>query len=262
MSYLPLVLFLVACDADPVREAPSAPEPEPATQAAPALEPVRALLDHEVLLTAGATEDQPLPLLVAVHGLGDRPERFQRLFEGLSVPARVVLPRAPTPTQSGGGSWFAFRRNDADREAFGRRVHEAADGVVALVDWAEEHYPTTGEPVITGFSQGGMVSFAVAAGWPDEVAAAVPVGGDLALSLVPSASEAPPSVLAFHGDADQVVPIGPVVAAVQALQDAGYATTLRRYDGVGHGLNDAMRSDYHQALAALLQEQAGGLAQP
>ena len=49
------------------------------------------------LLTPGALAEEPLPLIVAIHGLGDSPERFQELVRTLPFPARVVVPRAPDP---------------------------------------------------------------------------------------------------------------------------------------------------------------------
>jgi len=239
------LILLVACQPVVVE-----PAHQPVAEAAVAK---RALLEHEILLTGGATADQPLPLLVAIHGMGSRPERFAGAFENMAVPARVILPLAPHPTASGGGSWFGFRVDDPDREAFGRRVYEAADQVVDLMSWAEGAFPTCGEPVITGFSQGGMVSFAVAATWPDAIGAAVPVGGDMALTLVPVAAPAdPPPVIAFHGDADEVVPIGPVREAVGALDAAGYDAALHSYADVGHSISPAMRSDWHAAIAAQL----------
>lgn len=258
MLALALVAALgLACSPAP-NAAPVAEEPAPAAPLAQ-----RALLSHELLLTGGAVEDQALPLLIAVHGMGSRPERFAGAFVDLGVPARVILPLALHPTASGGGSWFEFRRGDPDRDAFGARVHGACEDVVALMDWAEERYPTLGEPVITGFSQGGMVSFAVAAGWPDEVAAALPVGGDLALALVPAqVSDDAPPILAFHGTADEVVPIGPVDEAVRALQAAGFDVNLHSYEGVGHGISPTMRQDWHAALAKELSEEAGAPAVP
>ena len=247
----PLILLLLAaaCQSAPADlPTPALPAPAPAQ---------RALLSHEILLTGGATEDQALPLLVAVHGMGSRPERFAGAFTGLDVPARVILPMALHPMASGGGSWFAFRRQDPDREGFGQRVHAAAEDVVALADWAEDRYPTLGEPVITGFSQGGMVSFAVAVGWPDHIAAALPVGGDLALSLVPEqAPDDAPPVIAFHGVADTVVPIEPVILAVEALRGAGYDAALHSYEQVGHEISPAMRQAWQAALVEQLRAEA------
>ncbi|MFH1463398.1 MAG: dienelactone hydrolase family protein [Pseudomonadota bacterium] len=235
-------LLFLACS----RPAPPAPPDPPAP-----------VLEHHVIQTAEAPPNATLPLLIAVHGLGDRPEHFQGAVADLQVPARVVLPRAPTPTASGGGSWFAFRRDDLDRASFGLRLHTAAEEVVALTDWAEDHFPTAGDPVITGFSQGGMVSFAVAAGWPDHIAAAFPVGGDLPLSLVPASPPAHlPHIEAFHGDDDRVVPIAGPLAAIAALAERGYTARLHRYAGLTHGISEDLRAAWHAALETALGEQA------
>jgi phospholipase/carboxylesterase len=252
MPALPMFAVLaLACGVASQEPSVPATAPAPPPPAAPGLE-------HELLLTGGASAGDELPLLIALHGMGSRPERFVRAFDGLDVPARVVLPLAPHPTASGGGSWFEFQRNDPDREAFGARVHEAGDQLVTFVDWAEEHYPTIGDPVVTGFSQGGMLSYALAAGWPEEIGAALPIGGDLALSLVPSkAPDAPPPVTAFHGTADEVVPIEPALAAVEALQARGYPVTLHRYEGVGHAISPPMLADWHAALGQALRTEAG-----
>jgi len=249
-----LLPLLLACSSPPA-PVPATPTPEPV---APVVEPApaqRALLSHELVLTAGASPDDALPLLIAVHGMGSRPERFARSVEGLAIPARIILPLAPHPTANGGGSWFGFQVGDPDREGLGLRIHEAAEDVVALMDWAEDRYPTAGEPVITGFSQGGMISFAVAAGWPEHIQAAVPVGGDLPLTLIedrPSTPENLPDIQAFHGEDDEVVPIGPVREAVTALQARDYPAELHSYAGIAHRIGPQMRTDWHAALASAL----------
>ncbi len=262
-AFLPSLALALACSSEPA--APVAPPaalatPSPAAQPAPETAPP---LEHVVLLTGGATADQELPLLIGIHGLGSRPERFVRAFDGLDVPARVVLPLAPTPTASGGGSWFDYRRGDPDREALAERLNEAGAGLMAFVHWAEERYPTRGEPVITGFSQGGMLSFTLGATWPDHVAAAFPVGGDLPTVMVPPRERAPsdpPAIVAFHGVDDEVVPIGPVREAVRALADAGYPATLREYPGVGHSIPTPLRADWHAAVAEALGAKPGAQA--
>ncbi len=249
-----LCLLIGACHAESTRT-PSAQPPVATTVREPA-ESHGGLLDYELMLTGGASQDQELPLLLAVHGLGGSPERFQGMYQALSTPARLVLPRAPLATSNGGGSWFFFQLDDPDRDAFGRRLHAAAKEVVVLLDWAQDHFPTVGKPVITGFSQGGMVSLAVAAGWPGRIAAAVAVAGDLPTILVHEPTGTPsdlPPVLAFHGEEDEVVPIEFMRTATKALKARGYQVELRSYPGVGHGPSARMRRDYTATLQDLLE---------
>ena len=55
------------------------------------------LLTFEEIYTAGAKQGDDVPLIIAVHGLGDKPAHFVSPFEDLPFKARVVLPRAPDP---------------------------------------------------------------------------------------------------------------------------------------------------------------------
>ena len=63
-------------------------------------EPAAYPLAFQVVYTAGAEPSQRLPMIVALHGLGDTPARFAALFAGFPEPARVVS-APPAPAKSG-----------------------------------------------------------------------------------------------------------------------------------------------------------------
>ena len=88
---------------------------------------------------------------------------------------------------------------------------------------------------LTGFSMGGFGTFRTAAAYPDRFAAVVPVagGGDVAhagrLKHLP--------LWAFHGDADDVVPIKSSQEMIDAIQaEAGRDCRLTVYHNAGHGI--------------------------
>src|SRR4051794_17893288 len=58
-------------------------------------------------VSGGADPNSALPMLVLLHGLGDRPEHFLPVFESLPVKARLIAPRAPDPAGDG-GSWYPY----------------------------------------------------------------------------------------------------------------------------------------------------------
>jgi hypothetical protein len=68
-------------------------------------------------VTAGADAHARLPMIVAVHGLGDRPEDFATLFDALPFAARVVALRGVTP-YGDGFTWFPPGEADRDPAAF------------------------------------------------------------------------------------------------------------------------------------------------
>ena len=197
----------------------------------------------------GGGGDPASPLVVAVHGLGDRPENLAELYRAISTPCRLVLPRGPI-AYAGGSSWFDIDIPYAPDAALGARIAQAADGVAALIDHLKATRAIRGRPVVSGFSQGGMISFAVAIRHPGAVGVAVPIAGALPESVLPASptSGPKPSIRAFHGAADDLVPVEHARRTVFTLRAAGYDATLQEYAGVGHTVSEAMRQD---ALAAI-----------
>lgn len=227
-------------------EDPGPPPEPPWTTAA-------GLAYREVILGSADPED-PLPMIVAIHGLGDHPDNFQHLLDGFPEPVRVILPRGLDAVPEGGFSWFPLRARDPDVDALSVGIRQAADRIAEGVRALSTSRPTLGKPVVTGFSQGGMLTFTLAVHHPDVVGHAVVVGGWLPPPLVPAAppggSPKPtwPPIVALHGTADVAVPFAPTEAAVQALVERGIATELLAYDGAGHMITEPMRRDLHDRL--------------
>ncbi|HET6585598.1 MAG TPA: dienelactone hydrolase family protein [Nannocystaceae bacterium] len=225
----------------PASEGPLATEPEL---------PVAANLHYLEIVLGGAKPDDPLPMIVAIHGLGDDPENFGHLLETFQEPARLILPRGLDPRDAGGWSWFPLRARDADVAALASGIDRAGDEIAKGVAVLVTQRPTLGKPVVTGFSQGGMLSFAIAIDHPELVSAALPVGGWLPPPLLP-ADRAPadaPAILAFHGTDDTAVRHEPTVQSVAQLVERGWHVTLKSYDGVGHVITPEIHRDLTDGL--------------
>lgn len=217
-----------------------------------------AALERLELVTGGARAGDALPLVVAIHGLGDTPRGLLWLFEDFPLPARVVLPRAPTP-HAGGASWFPLPWDRGGAAAFERGVAAAAEQLTALLETLARERPTEGRPVVTGFSQGGILAFALATTRPDLVSAAIPIAGTLPRSLWPRAlpsGAAGVPLRALHGRDDDVLPPGPTEALVAHLRRLGFDAELRLYPGTGHTVSHEMLRDYHALLRTAI-ERAG-----
>jgi phospholipase/carboxylesterase len=211
-------------------------------------------LDYLERYTGGAGEGDTLPMVIAIHGRGDTPEAFSRLVEGWGTPARVIVPRGLHPFErTGGSTWFLAGTRDAP-EALGREVGQAADAVAELVRALLAERPTVGKPVVTGFSQGGMLSYTLAVRHPDLFAGAVPVSGFLPEVLVPAAAVAAAPVRALHGTADTMIPPELSRGSAEALKALGLDASLAEYEGVAHSISPEMRRDLFANLDAL----AGG----
>lgn len=241
---LALALAPAACNRGAAAARPDASTSAPGAQAAG----VRYLEQ----VTGGAAANDELPMIIGIHGLGGRPERFERVFAGLGVRARLILPYGLDPWDQG-FAWFAAE--PTDQAAFARGIQQSADRLAAMIEVLIKTRSTRGRPMVTGFSQGGMLSFALAALHPETVGAAFPLSGMLPSELAPRAAAAGqtrPTVHAFHGVDDARVPIFAARATVARLRAQGFEADLREYPGVGHTVAPEMRADLQAALAAAL----------
>jgi phospholipase/carboxylesterase len=59
--------------------------------------------------------DESSPVVVAIHGRGDRPDRWVETWRNFPGKARIALPRAPTPLGDG-FSWFDLHEGMTDAE--------------------------------------------------------------------------------------------------------------------------------------------------
>jgi phospholipase/carboxylesterase len=244
-----LAFFVAACD-----HAPSTSRPRTERARSEVRAPSAPLLDTVEFVTGGATASDRLPTLVAIHGLGDTPEAFSTLFDGLPVRARIVVPRAPMPWGEG-FAWMTTRVRDGQESALAREIESSTARLVTLVEHIATRPDVESPVVLTGFSQGGILTFAVTLARPDLVRAAFPIAGLLPSSHMAALRTAPanaPQIRAFHGDADVVVPYARDVALVSALRERGYDASLTSYPGVRHVLVDQLRADLFAALAQAL----------
>jgi phospholipase/carboxylesterase len=270
------VVVLAGCSGSPpteqARDAPSArvvdePPDAPAARADVSLRDLRvselAGLELLELLTGGAGEHEPLPLIVAIHGLGDNPAHFARLFEGFSRRARIVVPRGleaygrPRPFGQG-YAWMMPRGREA---LVVPQMGESTDRLAALIEAVSARRPTTGRAVVTGFSQGGILSFTLATIYPHLVEGAVPIGGWLPRFAWPERrvrGGRRPVVRAFNGDLDELSPPVDARQSVAKLDELGFDAEVRVYRGVPHAITPRMQHD----LFATIEEMIGGPRRP
>jgi phospholipase/carboxylesterase len=180
--------------------------------------------------------DESSPLVFAVHGRGDKPERWVETWSRFPARAQIAMPRAFTKWGDG-FTWFELRDRMTDEE-LGTEVGAAETrlwkGVARLAG--------SRRFVVTGFSQGGILAFAMAARHPAPIVKAFPVAGSCPGPLLPRNKAKAAPVLAFHGTLDDVIRFQYAREAVEAFRAEGNAADLVEYPGVGHGMTDEMRT--------------------
>lgn len=198
------------------------------------------LLDGpRVLPKDGAPPDQ---LVVLVHGYGADGNDLIGLapYWQRALPrAAFAAPNAPerVPGSPFGYQWFGITRLDPQLMAAG--ADGAAPKLNAFID-AElaRHGLDDSKLALVGFSQGTMMALHV--GLRRAKAPAVIVGYSGALvaadRLAAEVTHRPP-VLLVHGDADPMVPVQALHAAVEGLGAAGVVVRFHVSRGVGHSID-------------------------
>lgn len=201
-------------------------------------------LDFIVIYTGGAGPSDTLPTLVAIHGLGSAPEEFSRLFTSYKPRLRVVLPRGPIPHGSG-ASWFRTVIEDGVvKEISQEELQASVESLASLIKDLPGRFPTCGKVLVTGFSQGGVLSYGLALKVPELLGMVFPLSGYLPEAMLIS-RERPhndlPQVFALHGADDRLVGAEGAGRTVDFLVKSGYQASLRSFPGTGHRISGLMR---------------------
>lgn len=202
-------------------------------------------------VTGGARPDEVLPLVVAIHGFGDRPEDFSSLADGFSGRARWIFPRG-FEAQGGGHAWFPIRFRDGKAEALASGLEAASRRMAGLIEQLQRERPSRRPVIVTGFSQGGMMSFALAVQDEPVVDAALPVSGWLPASMIPNDRRVAVPIVALHGADDRIVPFDATKEAVARLGAQTDDLEFIPFEGVGHSITPKMRALLFERLLSAL----------
>jgi phospholipase/carboxylesterase len=234
------------------------PQPCPEPQALPWTTVARkgeaAGVPYMEVLFGETDPNAKLPLIVAIHGLGDRARVPVGAIEMLKTPVRVILPNGPTPHHTG-FAWTLVRVRENRPEALARDLRVQANRLAEMIKELLQARPTLGDPIVLGGSQGGMLTFALALHHPDVVGHAMPLMGWLPPPLVPdklAEGVAYPAIRSIHGAADEVIPLAPTQQMVKKLRALGLKVELVGFDGVGHYMTMPMEEMLHQWLVEAL----------
>jgi phospholipase/carboxylesterase len=213
------------------------------------------------IVRGGAKPNEKLPLLLVIHGLGDKPHRgwLEAIDVDSKIKARMILPQAPT-AYGDGFAWFPYRAGSLDQAELARGISDAAERLTRMLEVLRTQRPTRGRALVSGFSQGGMLSYALALSHPELVAYAVPISGMLPAQLWPviaAPAEAHfPALRALHGTADTIVRFSVDDQLVRRLRELGYPAELVPFEGAVHAITPEMSALLRSTLSAALAQPA------
>ena len=109
--------------------------------------------------------------------------------------------------------------------------------------------------MVTGFSQGGVLSYTLAATRADVIVAAVPIAGVYPTALPePQRRRGALKLRAFHGTSDARMPFADAERSVARFTARGVDARLASFPGVGHSVSAQMREQIYVTLHELLTQ--------
>jgi len=181
------------------------------------------------------------PLLLLLHGYGSNEEDLFSFAAQLPDEYYIISARAPYPLPPYGNAWYAINF-DADMNKFSDEVQavESRDLIAKFIDEVIAHYPIDKDKVtLIGFSQGAILSYAVALSYPEKIQRVLALSGYLNLDIIDKDfSKQDLSRLRFfisHGMVDQVIPVEWARKAPEFLKGLNLDVEYHEYP-VGHGV--------------------------
>ncbi|OYQ43817.1 phospholipase [Flavobacterium cyanobacteriorum] len=181
------------------------------------------------------------PLLLLLHGYGSNEEDLFSFAVHLPDDYFIVSARAPHPLPPHGNAWYAINF-DAAMNKFSDEVQavQSRDLIGKFIDELVAGYPVDKSRItLIGFSQGAILSYAVALSYPEKVERVAALSGYLNTEIINyNHSSEKLSKLRFfisHGIVDQVIPVEWARKAPEILKGIVPGVEYHEYP-VGHGV--------------------------
>ncbi len=181
------------------------------------------------------------PLLLLLHGYGSNEEDLFSFATELPDEYYVVSARAPFNMMHGSYAWYAINF-DADENKFSdiEQAQKSRDLITKFINELIENYPIDANNVtLIGFSQGTILSYAIAVSYPEKVQRVVAMSGyfnpEIATENYQNNDFSRLKIFVSHGSVDQVVPVDWARNSIPKLKALGIEIVYKEYS-VGHGV--------------------------
>ncbi|MGV9003793.1 alpha/beta hydrolase [Flavobacterium sp.] len=209
---------------------------------------------HHVVREPKVKKDKN-PLLLLLHGYGSNEEDLFSFANELPDEYYVISARAPYDLMYNSFAWYAINF-DADENKFSD-IEEAQSSRVLIATFIDEvvaNYAIDENDVtLIGFSQGSILSYAVALSYPQKVQRVVAMSGylntDMADKKYTRNDFSNLKIFASHGTVDQVIPVDWARNSIPKIKALGIAIVYKEYP-VGHGVAPQNFSDLKNWLQA------------
>ncbi|VAW16039.1 Serine esterase [hydrothermal vent metagenome] len=196
-------------------------------------------LEH-LIRPSSSTKGKP-PVIFMFHGYGSNEEDLFSFSPELQEEFCIISVRAPYPMQPFGNAWYTI---DFDAEhgkwSDDEQAIRSRDIIMAFIDEACKAYSLNAENItLLGFSQGTILSYAVALSYPEKIKNVVALSGYINENILVEGYESKNhdnlKIYASHGQVDQVIPPEWAQRIPDFLENLGIEHVYEEFP-VGHGV--------------------------
>ena len=158
-------------------------------------------------------KDGSAPLLIMLHGYGSDENDLFSFASELPEKLFIISLKAPYNLEPFGNAWYAINFDAVQGKwSNNEEAKLSRDLIAKFIDEATEHYPVNKNNVtLLGFSQGTILSYAVALTYPEKVNNIIALSGFINKDILPDQS----NIISYkhlnfycsHGSDDQVIPV-------------------------------------------------------
>ena len=192
-------------------------------------------------ITRPSTLTENAPLLIMCHGYGSDENDLFSFASELPEELYIISLRAPYKMQPSGNAWYAINFDeDQGKWSDDEQAIESRDKIAQFIDYACGKYPVNKNNItLLGFSQGTILSYAVALTYPEKIKNVIALSGYINPKIIPEDfSRKAYSNLSFycsHGSVDQVIPVDWARKAPKFLNALNIENIYSEFP-VGHGV--------------------------
>ena len=186
-------------------------------------------------------KSEKAPVVIMLHGYGSDENDLFSFADELPEELMVISAKAPYRMQPYGNAWYAIHWDNNDGKfSDDLQAIKSRETIRDFIGEVIENYPVDPENInLLGFSQGSILSYAVALSYPELIKNVVALSGYVNKGIIKEGYENNDfSNLDFycsHGSVDQVIPVQWARKTKPFLDELGIKNSYSEFP-VGHGV--------------------------
>lgn len=184
------------------------------------------------------------PILMLLHGYGSNEQDLFGFKSDLANYFNILSLRGIKNTPMGGYCWYDLFPTANGFDSDSNQAKLAVEQVVNFIKDVQNQYQNSQKVWLAGFSQGAILSYAIALNQPQMIAKVICLSGYLDKRIIKEPTKECTNLEFFisHGKDDLVIPIEKARTAAPFLNSHQISNQYKEYQS-GHGLNQANYQD-------------------